>query len=68
MAKKDKIDLELGVHETLELHEVTTLRRSTLLKSHMMESIVEDPELRKLLRKEKQISEKAIDEIEALLP
>jgi similar to spore coat protein len=33
-----------------------------------MESIVEDPELRKLLRKEKQISEKAIDEIEALLP
>ncbi|GAA3729208.1 spore coat protein CotF [Salinicoccus jeotgali] len=68
MAKSDKTEVPLGVHETLELHEIVTLRKASLMKAHVLESLVDDPKLRSLLRKEKQISEKAIEEIEALLP
>ncbi|TVT28836.1 spore coat protein [Salinicoccus cyprini] len=68
MAGKENDNVELGIHETLELHEVTTQRRSNLLKAHMMDAIVKDPELKKLLRRERQNSEKAIDEIETFLP
>ncbi|GAB3063423.1 spore coat protein [Salinicoccus sesuvii] len=68
MTGKEKNGTKFGIHETLELHEVTTQRRSNLLKSHMMEAVVEDPELKKLLRRERQNSEKAIEEIQAFLP
>ncbi|WP_271402310.1 spore coat protein [Salinicoccus roseus] len=59
---------ELAVHETLELHEVMTARQASLLKAGMMESLVEDPKLREIIRKERKISKKAIDEIQDLLP
>ena len=59
---------ELAVHETLELHEVMTVKQASLLKAGMMESLVEDPKLREIIRKERKISKKAIDEIQELLP
>ncbi|CAM2891397.1 spore coat protein [Salinicoccus roseus] len=59
---------ELAVHETLELHEVMTVKQSSLLKAGMMESLVEDAKLREIIRKERKISKKAIDEIQELLP
>ncbi|MFC3420093.1 hypothetical protein ACFOLA_11435 [Salinicoccus hispanicus] len=68
MSGKENDDFKLGIHETLELHEVTTQRRSTLLKAHMMDAVVKDPELKRLLRRETQNSEKAIEEIETFLP
>lgn len=68
MIEKENDDFKLGIHETLELQEVTTQRRSNLLKAHMMDAVVDDPELKKLLRRERQNSEKAIEEIQAFLP
>ncbi|WP_434120981.1 spore coat protein [Salinicoccus roseus] len=59
---------ELAVHETLELHEVTTVKQASLLKAGMMEPLVEDAKLREIIRKERKISKKAIDEIQELLP
>ncbi|WP_342388719.1 hypothetical protein [Salinicoccus bachuensis] len=58
----------LAVHETIELHEVMTIRQASLLKAGMMESLAEDSKLREIVRKERKISKKAIDEIQELLP
>lgn len=59
---------QLAVHETLELHEVMTVKQASLLKAGMMESLVQDAKLREIIRKEHKISKKAIDEIQELLP
>lgn len=75
MAKKDNRKKsetvekpDLAVHETIELHEVMTVKQASLMKSDLMESLVEDSKLRDLVRKEKKLSKKAIKELQELLP
>lgn len=59
---------DLAVHETLELHEVLTVKQSAYLKASMMEELAEDNELKKIIRKDARNSKKAIKEIQELLP
>ncbi|GAB3063470.1 spore coat protein [Salinicoccus sesuvii] len=75
MAKKDSKKKsetiekpELAVHETIELHEIMTVKQTSLLKSDLMESLAEDSKLRDIIRKEKKLSKKVIKEIQDLLP
>ncbi|MFC3420086.1 hypothetical protein ACFOLA_11400 [Salinicoccus hispanicus] len=75
MAKKDSKKKsetvekpDLAVHETIELHEVMTVKQASLMKSDLMESLVEDSKLREIVRKEKKLSKKAIKELQELLP
>lgn len=59
---------KLAVHETLELHEVLTVKQSAYLKANMMEGLAKDNELKKLIRKDVTNAKKAIKEIQELLP
>lgn len=59
---------DLAVHETIELHEILTVKQSSYLKANMMLDMVEDKELKKIIRKDAKNSKKAIDEIQELLP
>ena len=73
MAKNNKNQnsigkLNLAVHETLELHEVLTVKQASYLKANMMEGLVQDKELKDIIRKDATNSKKAIKEIQELLP
>lgn len=73
MAKNNKNQnssgkLNLAVHETLELHEVLTVKQASYLKANMMEGLVQDKELIDIIRKDAMNSKKAIKEIQELLP
>ena len=73
MAKNNKNQnssgkLNLAVHETLELHEVLTVKQASYLKANMMEGLVQDKELIDIIRKDATNSKKAIKEIQELLP
>ncbi|MCE4051136.1 MULTISPECIES: spore coat protein [Bacillaceae] len=58
---------KLAVHETLELHEVLTLKQSCLVKSYALQSLVEDDTLKMILSNDVSSSEKAIKELQAIL-
>lgn len=62
MAKK-----ELAIHETLEIHEVMTMKQSCLVKAHAVSSLIKDDELRKLVEQDVKDTEKALDELQKLL-
>ena len=59
---------DLAVHETIELHEILTVKQSSYLKASMMVNMAEDKELKKIIRKDAKNSKKAIEEIQQLLP
>lgn len=50
---------KLAVHETLELHEVLTLKQGCLVKSYALQSLVEDDTLRMIIGNDVSSSEKA---------
>jgi similar to spore coat protein len=58
---------KLAVHETLELHEVLTLKQSCLVKSYALQSLVEDDTLKMILSNDVSSSEKAIKELQDIL-
>ncbi len=62
MAKK-----ELAIHETLEIHEVMTMKQACLVKAHAVSFLIKDDELRKLVEQEVKDTEKALDELQKLL-
>ncbi|SDC90937.1 similar to spore coat protein [Terribacillus halophilus] len=62
MAKK-----KLALHETLEVHEVLTLKQSCLVKSYALQSLAEDDTLRMILDNDVTSSEKAIKELQEVL-
>lgn len=59
---------DLAVHETIELHEILTVKQSSYLKANMMLDMADDKELKKIIRKDIKNSKKAIEEIQELLP
>lgn len=58
---------KLAIHETLELHEVLTLKQSCLVKSYALQSLVEDDTLKAILDNDVSSSEKAIKELQEIL-
>ena len=58
---------KLALHETLELHEVLTVKQSCLVKSYALQSLVEDDTLKMILDNDVSSSEKAIKELRKLL-
>lgn len=58
---------KLAVHETLEVHEILTLKQSAILKAYAMKSLVEDDTLKQILDNDVQTSEKAIKELQDVL-
>ncbi|WP_053217234.1 hypothetical protein [Virgibacillus senegalensis] len=58
---------KLALHETLEVHEILTLKQSTILKAYAMKSLVEDDTLKQMLDNEVSRSEKAMKELEEVL-
>lgn len=62
MAKK-----ELAVHETLEIHEILTMKQACLVKAYAVSSLIKDEKLKKLVEQDVKDSEQAIQELQELL-
>jgi similar to spore coat protein len=56
-----------GVHETLELHEVTAFKTVCMTKSKTMQALVSDPALKTLLQEDVQLSTRQLQELNGLL-
>ncbi|GAB1796724.1 spore coat protein [Priestia megaterium] len=57
----------LAMHETLEIHEILTLKTSCVTKGTAMLELVEDEELKKILEEDVQTSTEAIKELKKIL-
>ncbi len=57
----------LGVHETLELHELLNLKTNCLAKAVQMQNQVNDPELKSMLQRDADSSRRHIDDLQRLL-
>ncbi|KWU67638.1 hypothetical protein [Priestia megaterium] len=57
----------LAIHETLEVHEILTLKTSCVTKGTAMLELVEDEELKKILEEDVQTSTEAIKELKKIL-
>ncbi|GAB1805944.1 MULTISPECIES: spore coat protein [Priestia] len=57
----------LAMHETLEVHEILTLKTSCVTKGSAMLELVEDEELKKILEEDVQTSTEAIKELKKIL-
>lgn len=57
----------LGIHETLELHEILTAKNVCATKSQTMQALVTDEALKGLLRQDVELSNTAINELQGLL-
>lgn len=62
MTKKD-----LAIHETLEIHEILTMKRVGLVKAYTVSPLVKDEQLKKLIDQDVKDSEQAIEELQKLL-
>ncbi|MBT2279625.1 spore coat protein [Priestia megaterium] len=58
---------KLAMHETLEVHEILTLKTSCVTKGTAMLELVGDEKLKKILEEDVQTSTKAIDELQKIL-
>ncbi|MBE5099721.1 spore coat protein [Priestia aryabhattai] len=57
----------LAMHETLEVHEILTLKTSCVTKGTAMLELVEDEDLKKILEEDVQTSTEAIKELKKIL-
>ncbi|WP_230932339.1 MULTISPECIES: spore coat protein [Priestia] len=57
----------LAMHETLEVHEILTLKASCVTKGTAMLELVDDEELKKILEEDVQTSTEAIKELKKIL-
>lgn len=58
---------QLALHETLELHEITTFKNTCMTKSKTMQALVSDPVLKQILQQDVQLSTRQIQELNGLL-
>jgi similar to spore coat protein len=56
-----------GLHETLELHEITTFKTVCMTKSTTMQALVSDPDLKDILQQDVQLSSRQLQELNGLL-
>ncbi|PLR81973.1 hypothetical protein CVD25_05680 [Bacillus canaveralius] len=57
----------LGVHETLEAHEILTFKNVCLTKSHTMSGLAQDEELKALLAGDVEVNRAHIQQLQELL-
>jgi similar to spore coat protein len=57
----------LALHESLELHELTTFKTVCLTKSNTMQGLVTDPYLRDILEQDAELSTRQVQELRDLL-
>lgn len=58
---------KLAIHETLEIHEILTLKQSAILKAYAVQSLVDNNDLKKIIKKDIRRSEREIKELQELL-
>jgi similar to spore coat protein len=58
---------QFALHETLELHEVTTFKSLCLTKAKAMQLLVSDPDLKALLQADIATSTRQLTELKGLL-
>ncbi|MGE1195907.1 spore coat protein [Priestia megaterium] len=58
---------KLAMHETLEVHEILTLKTACVTKGTAMLELVEDEKLKKILEEDVQTSTEAINELKKIL-
>lgn len=58
---------KLGVHETLEMHELLTFKNLCLTKSTSMMGLVQDPQLKSLMQQDVQNTTQAILQLKGFL-
>jgi similar to spore coat protein len=58
---------KLGVHETLELHELLTFKTLCATKSSTMGALVSDNQLKTLLQQDTKLSKQHINELQTIL-
>jgi len=51
----------IGVHESLELHELSTFKSLCLTKSTVMQALVTDPALKELMQEDVSVSSRHIE-------
>ncbi|HWI61897.1 MAG TPA: hypothetical protein VNT75_08675 [Symbiobacteriaceae bacterium] len=59
--------MNLALHETLELLEMSALKVVSLTKAKTMQVLVSDPDLKSLLRDEADVASRQLQELDALL-
>ncbi|WP_214848473.1 spore coat protein [Exiguobacterium sp. s138] len=57
---------QLALHETLEIHEIMTMKQSCLVKSYALSPLVKDKKLKKLIEQDIKESERALKELQPL--
>ncbi len=57
----------LAIHETLEIHEIMTMKQSCLVKAVAVRSFVKDETLEKLIAQDIKDSEQALNDLQRLL-
>ncbi|WP_409298732.1 hypothetical protein V1498_10145 [Peribacillus sp. SCS-26] len=57
----------LGIHETLEMHELLTFKNTCLTKSASISALVQDPALKAILDQDVTQSKQAVQQLQNLL-
>lgn len=58
---------KLALHETLETHELLTLKNVSLTKISLMEPLVQDEKLKTILAKERKKGKQSVERLQQLL-
>jgi similar to spore coat protein len=58
---------KLGIHETMELHELLTFKTLCATKSSTMGALVTDNQLKTLLQQDTRLSKQHISELQSIL-
>lgn len=58
---------KLGVHETLELHELLTFKTLCATKSSTMSTLASDAQLKSMLQQDTKLSKQHINELQSIL-
>ncbi|HYF77128.1 MAG TPA: hypothetical protein VD973_08360 [Symbiobacteriaceae bacterium] len=59
--------MKFALHETLELHEVSAFKAVCNTKAKTMQILVTDPELKRLMQAEAELSSRQLEELNELL-
>jgi similar to spore coat protein len=61
------MDTAFGIHETLELHEISVFKTVCLTKSKSLQALVSDNDLKNILQQDVQLSSRQIQELQGLM-
>lgn len=61
------LNKKYALHETLELHEITSFKTVCLTKSKTMQTLVSDPNLLSILQQDAQVTARQVEDLKSLL-